>query len=220
MWSGWGIRTLSANHPGYNPFSYHTGSVWPHDNATIAGGFAHYGFRTEAAQVTRAIFDAAERFQANRVPELFSGLPREAGSFPVQYLGANVPQAWAAGAIIRFIAILAGIHGRTDRDGSRIYFDPALPDWLPDLTISNLRAGHGSMTVHLRDGQVEVLSNTSRFAALAERAPRDLPHLPGKGARSAGPKPSSAGRASRAALVRPAAPRPTSPPRGNDRAAD
>ena len=45
--------------------------------------------------------------------------------------GANVPQAWAAGAVFRLIAILAGIHATTDASGSRIYVNPALPDWLP-----------------------------------------------------------------------------------------
>ena len=42
-WSGWGIRTLSSDHPAYNPYSYHTGTVWPHDNAIIASeiGRAH-----------------------------------------------------------------------------------------------------------------------------------------------------------------------------------
>src|SRR5688572_32248116 len=49
------------------------------------------GFEAEAAQVTRGILDAAERFVATRLPELFAGLPRQPGSFPVQYLGANVP---------------------------------------------------------------------------------------------------------------------------------
>ena len=44
MWSGWGIRTLSANHPAYNPYSYQNGSVWPHDNGIIALGFRRYGF--------------------------------------------------------------------------------------------------------------------------------------------------------------------------------
>ena len=68
MWSGWGIRTLSSDHTAYNPFSYHTGSVWPHDNALIAGGFRRYGFDAEAAQVARGMFDATERFQANRLP--------------------------------------------------------------------------------------------------------------------------------------------------------
>ena len=77
------------------------------------------------------MFDAAAHFLANRLPELFAGLPRDEGAFPVQYLGANVPQAWAAASVFRLIAILCGIHARTDRDGSRLYVDPALPDWLP-----------------------------------------------------------------------------------------
>jgi glycogen debranching enzyme len=177
MWSGWGIRTLSAEHTAYNPFSYHTGSIWPHDNATIAGGMARYGFRAEAARIARATFDATERFQANRVPELFSGLPREDGSFPVQYLGANVPQAWAAGAIIRLIAILSGIHGLTDADGSRIFVDPALPDWLPEVTISNLRAGRGAMTLEIRADGTNVLQNTTGFEVVQGPPPRNLRHL-------------------------------------------
>jgi glycogen debranching enzyme len=179
MWSGWGIRTLSAEHTAYNPFSYHTGSIWPHDNATIAGGMARYGFRAEAAKIARATFDATERFQANRVPELFSGLPRQDGSFPVQYLGANVPQAWAAGAIIRLIAILCGIHGLTDADGSRIFIDPALPDWLPGLTISNLRAGRGAMTVEIGADGANVLENTTDFDVVQGPPPRNLPSLDG-----------------------------------------
>ena len=82
MWSGWGIRTLSSDHVAYNPFSYHTGTVWPHDNAMIAGGFRRYGYADEAARVAKGIFDAAERFVANRLPELFAGLPRQRGGFP------------------------------------------------------------------------------------------------------------------------------------------
>ncbi|MGH9394508.1 MAG: amylo-alpha-1,6-glucosidase, partial [Terriglobales bacterium] len=31
MFSGWGVRTLSAAEPTFNPLSYHRGSVWPHD---------------------------------------------------------------------------------------------------------------------------------------------------------------------------------------------
>jgi glycogen debranching enzyme len=188
MWSGWGIRTLSSDHVGYNPFSYHTGSVWPHDNAIIAGGFARYGYREEAARVARGIFDATERFQANRVPELFSGLTRTEGSFPVQYLGANVPQAWAAGAIIRLIAILAGIHGRSDRDGRRIYIDPALPDWLPSMTISNLRAGRGSMSLRVHDGKLEVLHNSTTFEVVHAAPSRDLPSLETRRGRRRPPK--------------------------------
>ena len=32
MFSGWGLRTLSADHPTYNPLSYQNGSVWPHQH--------------------------------------------------------------------------------------------------------------------------------------------------------------------------------------------
>ena len=175
MWSGWGIRTLSSDHPAYNPFSYHTGSVWPHDNAMIAGGFRRYGFAAEAAQVARGIFDTAERFVATRLPELFAGLPRQLGSFPVQYLGANVPQAWAAASVFRFVAILCGIHASTGPDGSKLYVNPALPDWLPDLTLRNLRAGRGSASIQFVDGEATVLANTTGYEVVHGPAPRPEP---------------------------------------------
>src|SRR5256884_2371105 len=161
MWSGWGIRTLSSKHPGYNPYSYHCGSVWPHDNATIAGGFRRAGRHEEAQQVAEGVFAAAERFDAYRLPELFSGLPRDAGRFPGPYLAANVPKAWAAAAVFRLVAILCGIHtvGRT----RTMYVNPDLPDWLPSLTLRNLRAGHGAMELHLERGRVQAVGNTTGF---------------------------------------------------------
>jgi len=170
MWSGWGIRTLSTKHPGYNPYSYHCGSIWPHDNATIAGGFRRAGRHLEAQRVAEGIFAAAERFDAYRLPELFSGLPRDAAAFPVPYLGANVPQAWAAAAVFRLVAILCGIHtvGRT----RTMYVNPDLPDWLPSLTLRNLRAGHGAMELHLERDRVQAVGNTTGFKVVHGRLPR------------------------------------------------
>ena len=98
MWSGWGIRTLSADHPAYNPYSYQNGSVWPHDNGFIALGFRPYGFAAEAARVARDVSGAGGYFMQHQMPELYAGLERSPTNFPVQYLGANVPQAWAAGS--------------------------------------------------------------------------------------------------------------------------
>jgi glycogen debranching enzyme len=172
MWSGWGIRTLSSDHPAYNPFSYHTGSIWPHDNAMIAGGFRRYGFADESAQVAKGLFDAAERLAMHRLPELFAGLPRAEASFPVQYLGANVPQAWAAGAIIRLVAVLCGIHATAAAGRRRLYVDPILPAWLPELTIHHLRAGDGALSLTVRDGQVDVLADTSGYEVVLGPAPR------------------------------------------------
>jgi glycogen debranching enzyme len=177
MWTGWGIRTLSRAHPGYNPYSYHCGSVWPHDCATIAGGFRRAGRFAEAQRVAEGIFAAAERFDAYRLPELFAGLPRDPAAFPVPYLGANVPQAWAAAAVFRLVAMLCGIHtvGRT----RTIYVNPQLPDWLPSLTLRNLRAGRGSLELRIQRDHVQVHDNTTGFKVVHGRLPRPaLPDAP------------------------------------------
>jgi len=145
MWSGWGIRTLSADHPSYNPYSYQNGSVWPHDNAIIALGFRRYGFTAEAARVARDLSAAASHFNLNQMPELYAGLPRTPGGFPVQYVGANVPQAWAAGSVFMTLRAMLGL--TPDAPNGRLCVDPALPPWLPDLTLMGLRLGTHSFDI-------------------------------------------------------------------------
>ena len=116
MNTGWGIRTLSSKHGAYNPYSYQNGSVWPHDNSLIALGFKRYGFAAEVAAIARGISDAASHFESNQLPELYAGIDRATSPFPVQYLGANVPQAWAAGSAFALLqAILGHRTGRTER---------------------------------------------------------------------------------------------------------
>ncbi len=152
MWSGWGIRTLSADHPAYNPHSYQNGSVWPHDNAMIALGFRRYGFVEEAGRVARDISGAASYFTQHQMPELYSGLQRDPGSFPVQYLGANTPQAWAAGSAFAILGMILGFS--PDGPGGKLYLDPHLPDWLPELTVRDLRVGKAMYDLRVyRDGK-------------------------------------------------------------------
>ena len=152
MWSGWGIRTLSALHKSFNPYNYQTGGVWPHDNAIIAFGFRRYGFAAEAAAVARSISGAASHFLINELPELYAGLQRENLSFPVQYIGANVPQAWAAGTPFVLLQAMLGIV--PDAPRGRLYVDPALPDWMPDVTLIDLRLGRKTMDLRFwRDGE-------------------------------------------------------------------
>ena len=139
MFSGWGIRTLSADHPSYNPLAYHNGSVWPHDNGLIAQGFSRYGFHAEAAQLARAVSGAAAFFSLHQIPELYAGLPRDIAAFPVQVPGANVPQAWAAGSAFSFLAALLGIEA--DAPNNVLRLAPALPHWLPEVTLCDLRVG-------------------------------------------------------------------------------
>lgn len=151
MWSGWGIRTLSERHPAYNPFSYQNGSVWPHDNGIIAMGFKRYGFAEEAAMIARDISEAGKYFLLNRLPELYAGIERGPGTFPVQYLGANVPQAWAAGSVFHLLRAMLGLDA--DASKNRLYLDPLLPPWLPDLTLRQLRVGKATLDLRFwREG--------------------------------------------------------------------
>ena len=147
MWSGWGIRTLSALHPSFNPYNYQTGSVWPHDNAVIALGFKRYGFGAEAAQIARHISDAGSHFLSNQLPELYTTIERNEDSFPVQYLGANVPQAWAAGSVFTLMLAILGIV--PDAPRGKLYIDPQLPRWLPDLTLLDLHLGRHKFDLSL-----------------------------------------------------------------------
>jgi glycogen debranching enzyme len=152
MWTGWGIRTLSSQNPAYNPFSYQLGSVWPHDNGIIALGFKRYGFAAEAARIARDISEAASHFVSYRLPELYAGIAREARSFPVQYRGANVPQAWAAGSIFHLLQAILGI--QADALNRRLYVDPKLPAWLPDVSLRGLVAGGCSLDLRFwREGE-------------------------------------------------------------------
>ncbi|MBA3652631.1 MAG: hypothetical protein H0W70_00395 [Actinobacteria bacterium] len=100
----------------------------------------------KAAQVVRGFFDAAERFSGLRLPELFAGLERDRGAFPVQYQGANVPQAWASGAVVQLVAALLGLDA--DADARQLAVRPALPDWLPEISVKGLSVGEA--TVDLR----------------------------------------------------------------------
>jgi glycogen debranching enzyme len=161
FWSGWGIRTLAASERAYNPYSYHRGSVWPHDNGLIALGFKRYGFAAETARLARDVFEAASCFAGYRLPELYAGLRRRPGAFPVQYLGANIPQAWAAGSVFQLIQALLGL--RADAPHGRLFVDPTLPTWLPDLQLAGMAVGSTRLTLRFwREGE------SSRWEVLAQ----------------------------------------------------
>ena len=171
MWSGWGIRTLSSKHAAFNPHSYQNGSVWPHDNGLIALGFRRYGFAEETAMIARDVSRAASYFQQHRMPELYAGLQRDPTNFPVQYLGANVPQAWAAGSCFWLLQAMLGF--QPDAAAGKLYLDPALPDWMPDLELKNLQVGRGSFDIRFaRQGDGKTTWDVLRGerGAVSERA--------------------------------------------------
>jgi glycogen debranching enzyme len=152
---GWGIRTLAAGEVRYNPMSYHNGSVWPHDNALIALGFARYGFRTEVVRIFEGLFAAATHMDLRRLPELFCGFARRPGRGPTLYPVACMPQAWAA---VTPMALLQACLGLSFEPASKIVrFDqPVLPEWLERVTLQGLALCGGRVDVQLHRGAGEI----------------------------------------------------------------
>ncbi len=144
LFSGWGIRTYGAGQPGFNPFGYHTGTVWPHDTSLAAAGLKRYGFQDEANRLVSHVFEAAQHFSEFRLPELFCGFDRETAPMPVPYPVACSPQAWSAGAAFMFLQTMLGLRGHAGANELEL-LRPNLPDWLGKVTITNLRIGESSV---------------------------------------------------------------------------
>ena len=171
FFSGWGVRTLAASEARFNPMSYHNGSIWPHDNALIAAGLARYGFKEHANRIVKGLFDAS-LFVDYRLPELFCGFYRRTGEGPVPYPVACSPQSWSAASV--FLLLQATLGMKIDAMTARISFvRPALPEFLEEIRIKNLKVGNGSVdllvrgsarsaTVEIerRNGPVEVFTET------------------------------------------------------------
>ena len=160
--SGWGIRTIASSERRYNPMSYHNGSVWPHDNALIAAGFARYGFAQQAARVFQGLFEASIYIDLRRLPELFCGFARQRNQGPTFYPVACSPQAWAAATPISLLQSCLGLGFEPD-NGSVTFNRPALPDFLDEVTLRGLSLGGREIDVALhRTGQEVAVNVLSR----------------------------------------------------------
>src|SRR5436305_2001950 len=155
MFSGWGIRTLSAEHPAFDPFSYHRGSVWPVENGTAALGFARYGFWSELHTLAEGLFSLSDCFVEVRLPESVGGMPRDfAHPHPGIYPASCEPQSWSASMVVVLIQALLGMVAIAPL--GLLVIDPHLPEWLPDLRLDGISLGEASVDLQLwrkPDGQ-------------------------------------------------------------------
>ncbi len=167
--SGWGVRTLGAAEARYNPMSYHNGSVWPHDNALVAAGFARYGFRDLALRLFDALLGVSLFADLRRLPELFCGFGRRGGEGPIAYPVACAPQAWASGAVFMLLGSALGLQ-IDGRRGEVSFVNPRLPQSISRLRLAGLEVGTGrvdlllenyphdvGLTVLRREGDVRVV---------------------------------------------------------------
>jgi glycogen debranching enzyme len=157
FYSRWGIRTLATSEKRFNPISYHNGSVWPHDNALIAAGFARYGMRMPVVEILNGFFDAVPHLDLGRMPELFCGFARRHGQGPTHYPVACAPQAWSAAAV--FLLLQSSLGLRVSARAKQVLVSNAfLPPFLDQVRIRGLRAGAATVDLQLqgRDDDVAV----------------------------------------------------------------
>ncbi len=152
MFSGWGIRTVSSTAPGYNPFGYHRGSVWPHDTAFAMHGASRYGFRREVATLAGGLVDLGVATDG-QLPELISGIGRDDASLPVPYLASCRPQAWAAGVPAVIVLSLLGFE--PDMPNGVLRLNPMAPDGL-SLEVHGIRIGESDVSISVNGGDVSV----------------------------------------------------------------
>jgi glycogen debranching enzyme len=178
LFSGWGIRTLSTENPAFNPYSYHRGSVWPVEHGTFALGFMRYGLIEHMQRLCRGMFDAASLFQFCRLPEVLSGHPRDdAHPFPSVYPRTNWPQAWSSSTLFCMLQALLGIYPYAPL--KMLLIDPQLPDWLPEITLENLRVGRAAVDIRFyreKDGRssFDVLDKRGTLRIVRQPSPWSL----------------------------------------------
>jgi glycogen debranching enzyme len=171
MFSGWGVRTLSSSHQAYNPLSYHLGTVWAVEQATIAFGLRRFGFDTRALDIARALFDLAEQYPEYRIPECIGGYARGEPGGPGAYPRANTPQLWNASAFPLLIHTILGLQPVGPLE--TLVVAPALPTWLPEVVLHDLRLAGAQATLRFwRDeagsSHVEVLHKRGTFRVLKQ----------------------------------------------------
>ncbi|HKY76149.1 MAG TPA: glycogen debranching N-terminal domain-containing protein [Acidimicrobiia bacterium] len=155
LFCGWGVRTLAETVKGYNPISYHSGSVWPHDNAIVAAGLMRYGFVEEAHQVMEGMIAAAPYFD-NRLPELFAGLSRSQFTFPVSYPTSCSPQAWAAASPLLFLRTM--LRFEPDIRNATLHLTPQVPEWIGTLALEQVPLMGGYLSIRVDGDRLDVRS--------------------------------------------------------------
>jgi glycogen debranching enzyme len=154
--SGHGLRTLSRDAVGFNPYGYHTGSIWPHDTAIAVYGLARAGFPDAAASLAAGLLTASVGFDA-RLPELFAGHGIAAGRRPAPYPASCRPQAWAAAAPILVLQSACGL--AADVPGGTVTVAPTFAHQYGPLTVTGLQvAGHPLKITIAADGTTNVVA--------------------------------------------------------------
>jgi glycogen debranching enzyme len=108
LFTGWGLRTVAAGQPAYDPERRHHGAVWPHDAALAALGMARYGRGGAAERLVDGLFAAALQRDA-RLPEYLAGYGRDERDDTLAPGDACTPHARAAAAPLACLRVTDGV---------------------------------------------------------------------------------------------------------------
>ncbi|QJS09577.1 glycogen debranching protein [Streptomyces argyrophyllae] len=146
MDAGWGLRGLGTKEAGHNPFGHRTGAVRVHETALAVAGLAAAGYEKEAAGLLNGLLDAAEHF-GHRLPEMFAGEQRSAGTAPLPHPAACRPAATAAASVILLLTALAGI--RPDAPARTVTRRPVRSAPLGEVGLHGLRVAGAPFAVRI-----------------------------------------------------------------------
>jgi len=162
--SGWGIRTLSADETAFNPLGYHVGSVWPHDNAVLLRGLTHRALRAQTVILSRALIDLASA-ETHGLPELLGGFDRAEFPDPVPYPASARPQAWAAAVPFQIVTSLLGLRPALHRNELRLR---PLLETNESIIVDGLRLGERTIRIEATGSKAVVSGDTAGLHIVSE----------------------------------------------------
>ncbi|MFE9247859.1 glycogen debranching N-terminal domain-containing protein [Streptomyces sp. NPDC007088] len=146
MDSGWGLRSLAAGMPRYNPFGHRGGAVRVHETAVAVAGLAAAGHEKEAHGLLRGLLSAAESFDY-RMPEMFAGEQRTEGAQPWPHPAACRPAALPAAAAVHLLVALTGL--RPDVPARSVTLRPTRGAPLGELGLTGLVVAERAFAVRV-----------------------------------------------------------------------
>ncbi|MCP2307871.1 glycogen debranching N-terminal domain-containing protein [Kitasatospora paracochleata] len=163
---GWGLRTLTAKSPRFNPLGHRSGAVRVHETVLAVTGLAEAGFEREAGALLEGLLDAAAHFDS-RLPEMYAGEQKVADCPPVPHPAACRPAAVASAAAVHLVLALAGV--RPDVPANRVTVRPASTAPLGELQLTGLRVAGETFSIRVSRIGVAVVEEAAASLQLGAR---------------------------------------------------
>ena len=168
MWSGWGIRTLSAEQSGLQ-------SVQLSDRVRLAARQCHHRAWFQALRFQRR--GGADRSRHQRRSEPLSVQPAAGALYCFRARRNQLPgaicrrkRAASLGSRLGLLLTQAMLGFLPDAPRNKLYVDPSLPTWLPDLAVHDLAGGSAQIDIRFwREGEHTAFEVTKGDPQLVER---------------------------------------------------